>query len=244
MGSAGRRRFGEPRFSEVRRRHDPASPLAARAARKQRPGVTRQELRPGDRPAQMDRRRRPRCRRDSNLAEQPKQDYAIGLPFAGTGWNCSTATCTTAFQMPRRPAMAGGFVAGASRWMISRREPPLCFRRTASSSLRVRRRTTRAGRFFFESSSRSIFLFEHDLRANASRLSRGKTGTHPSGRGPRACFSGSCSKHPSRFAACFRPQALRSGTPSPADVPACRPCRTGSCRRFDAASPAGTASTR
>ena len=30
-----------------------------------------------------------------------------------------------------------------------------------------------------ESSSRSIFLFEHDLRANASRLSRGKTGTHP-----------------------------------------------------------------
>src|SRR5258705_12098320 len=41
---------------------------------------------------------------------------------------------------------------------------------------------------------RSIFLFEHDLRANASRLSRGKTGTHPSGRGPRACFSGSCSR--------------------------------------------------
>jgi hypothetical protein len=37
-------------------------------------------------------------------------------------------------------------------------------------------------------------LFEHDLRANASRLSRGKTGTHPSGRGPRACFSGSCSR--------------------------------------------------
>ena len=27
--------------------------------------------------------------------------------------------------------------------------------------------------------SRSILLFEHDLRANASRLSRGKTGTHP-----------------------------------------------------------------
>src|ERR1700716_556771 len=46
---------------------------------------------------------------------------------------------------------------------------------------------------FFESSSRSIFLFEHDLRANALRLSRGKTGSHPSGRGPRACFSGSCS---------------------------------------------------
>jgi hypothetical protein len=44
-----------------------------------------------------------------------------------------------------------------------------------------------------ESSSRSIFLFEHDLRANASRLSRRKTGTHPSGRGPGACFSGSCS---------------------------------------------------
>src|ERR1700686_4915542 len=36
---------------------------------------------------------------------------------------------------------------------------------------------------FFESSSRSIFLFEHDLRADASRLSRGKTGTQ---------FSGSC----------------------------------------------------
>src|SRR6266851_2462806 len=30
----------------------------------------------------------------------------------------------------------------------------------------------------------SIFLLEHDLRANASRLSRGKTGAH---------FSGSCS---------------------------------------------------
>src|SRR6266849_1506613 len=40
----------------------------------------------------------------------------------------------------------------------------------------------------------TIFLFEHDLRANASCLSRGKTGTHPSGRGPRACFSGSCSR--------------------------------------------------
>jgi hypothetical protein len=32
---------------------------------------------------------------------------------------------------------------------------------------------------FFESSSSSIFLFEHDLRANAARLSRGKTGIHP-----------------------------------------------------------------
>jgi hypothetical protein len=32
-----------------------------------------------------------------------------------------------------------------------------------------------------ETSSRLLgsFLFEHDLRANASRLSRGKTGTHP-----------------------------------------------------------------
>src|SRR5436190_24388956 len=38
---------------------------------------------------------------------------------------------------------------------------------------------------FFESSSRSIFLFEHDLRANAVRLSRGKTASH---------FSGSCSR--------------------------------------------------
>src|ERR1700704_1621080 len=27
--------------------------------------------------------------------------------------------------------------------------------------------------------SLASFLFEHDLRANASRLSRGKTGTHP-----------------------------------------------------------------
>src|SRR6202051_187294 len=44
---------------------------------------------------------------------------------------------------------------------------------------------TRARWFFVESSSRSIFLFEHDLRANASRLSRGKTGTH---------FSGSCAR--------------------------------------------------
>src|ERR1700688_4752326 len=34
--------------------------------------------------------------------------------------------------------------------------------------------------------------FEHDLRANASRLSRGKSGLHPSGRSPRAWFSGSC----------------------------------------------------
>src|SRR6266436_8199321 len=36
-----------------------------------------------------------------------------------------------------------------------------------------------------ESDSRVISLFEHDLRANALRLSRGKTGSH---------FSGSCSK--------------------------------------------------
>jgi len=36
-----------------------------------------------------------------------------------------------------------------------------------------------SGMTFFESSSRSISLFEHDLRANASRLSRGKTGAHP-----------------------------------------------------------------
>src|SRR5882757_2029183 len=35
-----------------------------------------------------------------------------------------------------------------------------------------------------ESPSRSRFLFEHDLRANALHLSRGKTATH---------FSGSCS---------------------------------------------------
>src|SRR6266702_1781516 len=38
--------------------------------------------------------------------------------------------------------------------------------------------SARARRLFFESSSRSSFLFEHDLRANASRLSRGKTGIH------------------------------------------------------------------
>src|SRR5882762_3524960 len=44
---------------------------------------------------------------------------------------------------------------------------------------------------FFESSSRSIFLLEHDLRANASRLSRGKTGTHPASSAGQA-FSGSC----------------------------------------------------
>jgi hypothetical protein len=37
---------------------------------------------------------------------------------------------------------------------------------------------------FVEPPSRSIFSFEHDLRANASRLPRGKTGTR---------FSGSCS---------------------------------------------------
>src|SRR5258708_26716171 len=42
-----------------------------------------------------------------------------------------------------------------------------------------------------DGASRSTFLIEHDLRANASRLSRGKTGIHPSGRSPRACFSGS-----------------------------------------------------
>jgi hypothetical protein len=45
---------------------------------------------------------------------------------------------------------------------------------------------------------RACALIEHDLRANASALSRGKTGTHPSGRSPRACFSGSCSQF--RFA--------------------------------------------
>src|SRR5712671_6937835 len=36
-----------------------------------------------------------------------------------------------------------------------------------------------------ESPSRSRFLIEHDLRANALRLSRGKTATH---------FSGSCAR--------------------------------------------------
>src|SRR6266404_7654894 len=36
----------------------------------------------------------------------------------------------------------------------------------------------RARLFQDESSSRSSLLFEHDLRANASRLSRGKTGIH------------------------------------------------------------------
>jgi hypothetical protein len=35
-----------------------------------------------------------------------------------------------------------------------------------------------SGMTFLESSSRSISLFEHDLRANASRLSRGKTGAN------------------------------------------------------------------
>src|SRR6267142_1587275 len=54
MGSAGRRRFGEARFSEVRRRHDPASPRAGRDV------VV-----------------------IANLAEQSKRDYVIGLPFAG-----------------------------------------------------------------------------------------------------------------------------------------------------------------
>src|SRR5258708_24019901 len=43
-------------------------------------------------------------------------------------------------------------------------------------------------------------LFEHDLRANAPRLSRGKTGTHLSGRSSRACFSGSCSRPSPRSA--------------------------------------------
>src|SRR5258705_13317462 len=65
---------------------------------------------------------------------------------------------------------------------------------------------TRTGWLFFESSSRSIFLFEHDLRANASRLSRGKTGTH---------FSGSCSRRSFRanrsFNATYR--AIRNMIP-------------------------------
>src|SRR6267378_7676322 len=65
---------------------------------------------------------------------------------------------------------------------------------------------TRTGWLFFESSSRSIFLFEHDLRANASRLSRGKTGTH---------FSGSCSRRSFRanrsFNATYR--AIRNMMP-------------------------------
>ena len=38
-----------------------------------------------------------------------------------------------------------------------------------------------------QANSEVTFLFEHDLRANASRLSRGKTGEH---------FSGSCSMPP------------------------------------------------
>src|SRR5882757_399628 len=42
-----------------------------------------------------------------------------------------------------------------------------------------------------ESAHDLISLFEHDLRANASRLSRGKTGSH---------FSGSCSSAKTRFA--------------------------------------------
>src|SRR6266403_332931 len=55
---------------------------------------------------------------------------------------------------------------------------------------------------FFESSSRSIFLLEHDLRANASRLSRGKTGTHPASSAEQA-FSGSCCS-----ATCYCQQVL------------------------------------
>src|SRR5882672_7349085 len=55
-----------------------------------------------------------------------------------------------------------------------------------------------------EPPSRSRLLFEHDLRANASRLSRGKTATH---------FSGSCSsgrrregeKQPCPFSRCSGP---------------------------------------
>jgi hypothetical protein len=44
---------------------------------------------------------------------------------------------------------------------------------------------------FLRTSSRSILLFEHDLRANALRLSRGKTGTHFALTRPFG--SGSCS---------------------------------------------------
>src|SRR5882672_2881314 len=70
-----------------------------------------------------------------------------------------------------------------------------------------------SGMTFLESSSRSISLFEQYLRANASRLSRGKTGTHPSGRGPRACFSGSCCKTLSRGCnSCF-PWQLSAAAP-------------------------------
>jgi hypothetical protein len=46
---------------------------------------------------------------------------------------------------------------------------------------------------FFESSSRSIFLFEHDLRANAFRVCREGKPIPTLGSSPRACFSGSCS---------------------------------------------------
>jgi hypothetical protein len=66
---------------------------------------------------------------------------------------------------------------------------------------------------FLESSSRSIFLFEHDLRANAWRLSRGKPGIHfaltrPSG-------SGSCSRNGHARAPLRYVGAAASGLPLP-----------------------------
>src|SRR6266850_5980666 len=68
---------------------------------------------------------------------------------------------------------------------------------------------TRTGWLFFESSSRSIFLFEHDLRANASRLSRGKTGIH---------FSGSCSSDLGTAALGLARQLSRTGAARLTDV--------------------------
>ena len=129
---------------------------------------------------------------------------------------------------------AGSFLE-RSRWMVSRRAAVAL----PANGIIVLARSTDAldrDRFRLRSDhSCPCSLVEHDLFR--------KTGSHPrSSRGHAFWIMLTRTISLCRFA--FRPQALRSGTPSQVVVPACRPCRTGSCRRFDGALPAGTASTR
>src|SRR5712672_1802623 len=127
--------------------------------------------------------------------------YSIIAPFAKRPWPCTTTGSSSAIagkkSLPTiEVAPARRSCIGSPQRRVASRvaEPRALSDARARGDIDVNTvpdldKATALERD--ESSSRSIFLFEHDLRANASRLSRGKTGSH---------FSGSCSSAKTRFA--------------------------------------------
>ena len=102
-----------------------------------------------------------------------QRHYSIIAQFAKRPWPCPTAGSSSAIAGKKSLPQLKLHRLVTAKGRLSRCRAARAFR--CASPRRYRREHSSRPR----QGNGTGLLFEHDLRANASRLSRGKTGTHP-----------------------------------------------------------------